>query len=49
MILVDNVVRDGALVEEGTSDERALGMRRFHELAGRQPRGYGRRPSRRSD
>ncbi len=36
IILVDNVVRDGALVDESTSDEGALGMRRFHELAGRQ-------------
>jgi len=34
IILVDNVVRDGALVQEGTGDEGALGMRRFHELAG---------------
>ena len=32
---MDNVVRDGALVDESTSDEGALGMRRFHELAGR--------------
>ena len=37
IILVDNVVRDGALVDESTGDEGALGMRRFHELAGRQP------------
>jgi predicted O-methyltransferase YrrM len=37
IILVDNVVRDGALVDEGTEDEGPLGMRRFHELAGRQP------------
>lgn len=35
VILVDNVVRGGALVEEDTDDERATGMRRFHELAGR--------------
>ncbi len=37
IILVDNVVRDGALVDPDTEDEGALGMRRFHELAGRQP------------
>jgi predicted O-methyltransferase YrrM len=34
VILVDNVVRGGALAEQDTDDERAIGMRRFHELAG---------------
>jgi predicted O-methyltransferase YrrM len=37
IIVVDNVVRDGALVDPNTEDEGALGMRRFHELAGREP------------
>jgi predicted O-methyltransferase YrrM len=37
VILVDNVVRDGALVDPDTEEAGALGMRRFHELAGRQP------------
>jgi len=36
IILVDNVVRDGALVDPDTDEPGALGMRRFHELAGRQ-------------
>ncbi|HTQ67436.1 MAG TPA: O-methyltransferase [Solirubrobacteraceae bacterium] len=36
VILVDNVVRDGALVDPDTDEPGALGMRRFHELAGRQ-------------
>ena len=37
IILVDNVVRDGSVVDPDTEDEHSLGMRRFHELAGRQP------------
>jgi predicted O-methyltransferase YrrM len=32
VIVTDNVVRDGELANEQTEDERALGMRRFHEL-----------------
>ena len=38
LIVVDNVVRDGALADPDTDDPRALGMRRFHELASKQPR-----------
>jgi len=38
LIVVDNVVRDGALADPDTDDPRALGMRRFHELAAEQPR-----------
>jgi predicted O-methyltransferase YrrM len=38
LILVDNVVRDGSLVDTSSDDSRALGMRRFHELASAQPR-----------
>jgi predicted O-methyltransferase YrrM len=38
LILVDNVVRGGALVDRDSDDARALGMRRFHELAAAQPR-----------
>jgi predicted O-methyltransferase YrrM len=32
VIVTDNVVRDGELANDDTEDERALGMRRFHEL-----------------
>jgi predicted O-methyltransferase YrrM len=32
VIVTDNVVRDGELANDRTEDERALGMRRFHEL-----------------
>jgi len=35
VILADNVVRDGSLVDPDADDEGTLGMRRFHELAGR--------------
>jgi predicted O-methyltransferase YrrM len=38
VIVVDNVVRDGAIGDEKTKDEDALGMRRFLEVAGRDPR-----------
>ena len=34
MILTDNVVRDGALIDPGTEDPGVLGMRRFQELLG---------------
>jgi predicted O-methyltransferase YrrM len=32
VIVTDNVVRDGELANAATEDERALGMRRFHEM-----------------
>jgi predicted O-methyltransferase YrrM len=35
VIVVDNVVRDGALVDADSQDPGALGMRRFHELLSR--------------
>ena len=38
VIVVDNVVRDGELADADSSDERVLGMRRFHELAAAEPR-----------
>ena len=38
VIVVDNVVRDGAIGDEKTKDDDALGMRRFLEAAGRDPR-----------
>ena len=38
VIVVDNVVRDGAIGDDKTKDEDALGMRRFLEAAGREPR-----------
>jgi len=34
VIVTDNVVRDGAIVDADSEDERARGMRRFHELLG---------------
>ena len=34
VIIVDNVVRDGALIDPDTEEPGAVGMRRFHELAG---------------
>ena len=37
-IVVDNVVRDGKIGDEKTKDADALGMRRFLEAAGREPR-----------
>ena len=38
MIVADNVVRRGALADPETEDRGALGMRRFHELVGAEPR-----------
>jgi predicted O-methyltransferase YrrM len=35
VIVADNVVRDGALVDPDSQDPGALGMRRFHELLSR--------------
>ena len=32
VVIVDNVVRDGALIDPDSSDPGVLGMRRFHEL-----------------
>ncbi len=36
--MVDNVVRDGAIVDADGDDARAQGMRRFHELLAREDR-----------
>jgi len=38
LILVDKVVRDGALVDDGTTDSSVLGVRRLHELLSRDDR-----------
>jgi predicted O-methyltransferase YrrM len=38
VIIVDNVVRDGAISEPDTEDPRAQGMQRFHELLAQEPR-----------
>lgn len=38
LIIVDNVVRDGALADAGTQEAGARGMRRFHELLAAEPR-----------
>jgi predicted O-methyltransferase YrrM len=41
VILTDNVVRGGALVDPGTEDAGALGMRRFQEQLARTPQVTG--------
>ena len=38
VIVTDNVVRAGAIVDAGSGDERVEGMRRFHELLAGEPR-----------
>ena len=37
VIIGDNVVRDGAVVDPEPGNERAVGARRFHELVGAEP------------
>jgi predicted O-methyltransferase YrrM len=37
-IVTDNVVRGGAIVDADSDDPRAQGMRRFHEMLGREDR-----------
>ncbi len=39
VIVTDNVVRDGQIVDPDSQDPRALGMRRFHELLAEDRRG----------
>jgi predicted O-methyltransferase YrrM len=41
LIVVDNVVRDGGLVDPANPDPGVQGMRRFHELAAAEPRVTG--------
>jgi hypothetical protein len=38
VIVVDNVVRDGALADAAAEDPGVQGMRRFHELLASEPR-----------
>jgi predicted O-methyltransferase YrrM len=38
VIVVDNVVRGGALIDPDSEDQGARGMRRFHELLSAEPR-----------
>jgi predicted O-methyltransferase YrrM len=38
VIIVDNVVRDGALADANTKDEAVLGVRRLHEMLRNEPR-----------
>jgi predicted O-methyltransferase YrrM len=38
VIVVDNVVRDGAIVDEATSDPGAVGVRRMFDMMAREPR-----------
>ncbi len=38
VIIVDNVVRDGAIADPDTEDPRAQGMQRFHDLLAQEPR-----------
>ena len=37
LIVTDNVVRDGALVDAGTTDPRVMGVRAFHEMLSNRP------------
>ena len=41
LIVVDNVVREGAIIEESSDDPNVVGMRRFFELASADPRVSG--------
>src|SRR5262249_59644444 len=41
LIVVDNVVREGAIIEESSDDPNGVGMRRFFELASADPRVSG--------
>jgi predicted O-methyltransferase YrrM len=38
LIITDNVVRNGALIDPDSDDPRVLGVRRFHELLAAEPR-----------
>ena len=38
LIIVDNVIRDGAVVDAASTDENVIGVRRFNELAAKEPR-----------
>jgi len=38
IILADNVVRNGAVIDAASSDPRVQGVRRFHELVAADPR-----------
>ena len=38
VIIVDNVVRDGAVIDAATKDPRILGVRRFNDLVAAEPR-----------
>ena len=38
VIIVDNVVRDGRVIDAGTSDPDILGIRRFNEMLAAEPR-----------
>jgi predicted O-methyltransferase YrrM len=41
LIVVDNVVRKGAVIEAGSGDESVRGVRRFHEMVAAEPRVTG--------
>jgi predicted O-methyltransferase YrrM len=38
MIIVDNVVRNGALIDEHSTDPNVIGVRRLHDLIAQEPR-----------
>jgi predicted O-methyltransferase YrrM len=38
LIIVDNVIRDGALIDAGSDDPNVLGARRMHEMLAGEPR-----------
>lgn len=38
MIIADNVIRNGAVADPATADPNVQGMRRFFEVASKEPR-----------
>jgi predicted O-methyltransferase YrrM len=38
LIIVDNVIRDGALIDAKSKDANVLGARRMHEMLAAEPR-----------
>jgi predicted O-methyltransferase YrrM len=38
LIIVDNVIRDGAVIDASSTDANVIGVRRFNEMAAKEPR-----------
>jgi predicted O-methyltransferase YrrM len=38
LIIVDNVIRDGAVIDASSTDANVIGVRRFNEIAAKEPR-----------